>query len=65
MTFSTTARAIVSILTLLTTLAIIAGVVYGFIAHWPVIAMITGIAMLPAFGIFVYNDYLHYFKNKD
>lgn len=64
MTFSTTVRAIVSILTLLTTLAIIVGVVYSLVAHLPIILTVVGVAMLPAFGYFVYNDYLHYFKNK-
>lgn len=64
MTFSTTVRAIVSILTLLTTVAIIVGIVYSVAAHLPVILPVVGVAMLPAFGYFVYNDYLHYFKNK-
>lgn len=65
MSFAAVGRAIVSIFTLITFIAMIVLVVWTFVAHKPVLLAVTAALIAAAATRFIYNDYLHYFKHKD
>lgn len=64
MSYSTVMRFIVSVLTALTVLAMIALTVFSVVKGLPILLTVVGLMLTAGFGFFSYRDYLHYFKNK-